>query len=42
MFEEINLWDQGLSVQMEVLKESQFYEQPAAASQVVLIRGRLV
>ncbi|KAJ7401853.1 Armadillo repeat-containing protein 2 [Pitangus sulphuratus] len=27
VFEGINLWDQSLSVQMEVLKESQFYEQ---------------
>jgi len=27
VFEEINLWGQGLSVQMEALKESQFYGQ---------------
>lgn len=27
LFEDINLWDQGLSVQMEALKESQFYGQ---------------
>lgn len=32
VFEEINPWDQGLSMQMEVLKESQFYKQPTAAS----------
>lgn len=42
MFEKINPWNQDLSVQMEVLKESQFYEQPTAASQVVLFRGRSV
>lgn len=35
-------WDRGLSVQMEVLKQSQFYEQPTAVSQVVLFWERSV
>lgn len=27
LFDDMNLWDQGLSVQMEALKDSQFYGQ---------------